>query len=316
MKKLIVILGPTASGKSELAVKLAKKFGGEIISADSRQIYKGMDIGTGKITKGGAQGVSHHLLDVTSPKRIFTVAQYRKLALIAIKKVFKKRKVPIICGGTGFYIQAVIDGITIPEVKPDPLLRLNLNKLKTEELFKKLKKLDPKRAKTIDKNNRRRLIRALEIVIKTKKPIPSLKKSPIPYPVLMIGVRRKTESRMAKRINEMFKRGLEKEVRTLVEKYGWTQALQTIGYQEWFDETIASSLPSLHSEKEYFNKIDKNKVKDLIILHTRQYAKRQMTWWRSDKRIHWIRNQKEAERLIRNFLQNRKGSLVTIESPY
>ncbi len=301
-KKIIVILGSTASGKSELAAKLAKKFGGEVISADSRQIYKGMNIGTGKITKRGAQSISHHLLDVTSPKRIFTVVQYRKLAIIAIEKVFKKGKVPIICGGTGFYIQAVIDGITIPEVKPDPLLRSNLNKLKTEELFKRLKKLDPKRVKTIDKNNKRRLIRALEIVIKTKKPIPSLKKSPIPYPVLMIGVRRKTKNRIAKRTNEMFKRGLEKEVRTLVGKYGWTQALQTIGYKEW---------------REYFEgKISEKEVKNLIILHTRQYAKRQMTWWRADKRIYWIKNQKEAERLTKDFLRNRKGSLVIVESPY
>ncbi|MDP2967519.1 MAG: tRNA (adenosine(37)-N6)-dimethylallyltransferase MiaA, partial [bacterium] len=172
LKKLIVILGPTASGKSELAVRLAKKFNGEVISADSRQVYKGMDIGTGKITKKEMQNIPHHLLNVTSPKRRFTVAQYRKLALKAIDKIFKKGKIPILCGGTGFYIQAVVDGIVIPEVKPDWRLRSNLEQLSTEELFNRLKKLDPKRAKTIDKKNRRRLIRALEIVIKTKKPVP------------------------------------------------------------------------------------------------------------------------------------------------
>ncbi|MDP2362412.1 MAG: tRNA (adenosine(37)-N6)-dimethylallyltransferase MiaA, partial [Ignavibacteria bacterium] len=175
-KKLIVVLGQTSSGKSELAVKLAEKFNGEIISADSRQIYKGMDIGTGKITKKEMRGIPHYLLDIASPKRRFSVAQYRKLVIKAINKIFNKGKIPILCGGTGFYIQAVVDGIIIPEVKPDWRLRSDLEQLSTEELFNRLKKLDPKRAKTIDKNNRRRLIRALEIVIKTKKPVPAFKK--------------------------------------------------------------------------------------------------------------------------------------------
>ena len=288
-KKIIVILGPTASGKSELAVKLAKKFGGEIISADSRQIYRGMNIGTGKITRGEMKGVPHHLLDVALPKRIFTVAQYRKLTLKIIEKVFEKRRVPIICGGTAFYIQAVIDGITIPGVKPDWLLRMRFSKLKVEELFKRLKKLDPKRAKTIDKNNKRRLIRALEIVIKTKKPVPSLNKKPLPYPVLMIGIKKETESKITKRVDKMFKQGLEEETKNLAKKYGWIQTLQTIGYQEW---------------KGYFEgKISKKEVKDLIILHTRQYAKRQMTWWKSDKRIHWIKKQPEAEKLVKDYLE-------------
>jgi tRNA dimethylallyltransferase len=289
-KKIIVILGPTASGKSELAIKLAKKFRGEVISADSRQIYRGMDIGTGKVTKEKMKNIPHHLLDIASPKRRFTVAQYRKLAIISINKIFKKGKIPIICGGTGFYVQALIDGITMPEVKPDPLLRLNLNKLKTEELFKRLKKLDSRRAKTIDKNNRRRLIRALEIVIKTKKPVPSFKKSSIPYPVLMIGTRKKTEDKIVKRVNKIMRQGLEKEVKTLVKKCGWAQALQTIGYQEW---------------KEYFEgKISRKQVRDLIILHTKQYAKRQLTWWKPDKRIRWVKNLKKAEKKIKIFLKN------------
>ena len=167
LKKLIVILGPTASGKSDLAIKFAKKFNGEIISADSRQVYKKMDIGTGKITRKETKGVPHYLLDVVSPKRKFTVVQYRKLAIKAINKIFEKGKVPILCGGTGFYIQAVIDGVIIPEVKPDWKLRRKLEKKTTEELFKWLKKLDSKRAKIIDKKNKRRLVRALEVIIKT-----------------------------------------------------------------------------------------------------------------------------------------------------
>ena len=123
MKKLIVILGPTASGKTDLSIKLAKKFNGEIISADSRQVYKRMDIGTNKITKKEMQGVPHYLLDVASPKRRFTVVQYQKLALKAIERIYKKNKIPFLVGGTGFYIQAIVDGIVIPRVKPDWKLR-------------------------------------------------------------------------------------------------------------------------------------------------------------------------------------------------
>ncbi len=290
-KKLIVILGPTASGKSDLAIKLAKKFKGEIVSADSRQVYKGMDIGTGKINQKEMKGVPHHLLDVVSPKKKFNVTQYRKLAIKTINKIHKKGKTPILCGGTGFYIQAVVDGLIIPEVKPDWKLREKLEKKSTEELFDKLKKLDSERAQTIERKNKRRLIRALEIVIKTKRPIPCLKKKPLPYPVLMLELKAKTKNKIAERVNKMFNQGLEKEVESLIKKYGWVPALQTIGYQEW---------------KQYFeNELNKSKVKDLIILHTRQFARCQMTWFKRDKRIHWIKKQPEAEKLIKEFLRNK-----------
>ena len=176
--KIIVVLGQTASGKSEFAVKLAKKFnppvGGEIISADSRQVYKGLDIGSGKIIKKEMKGVPHHLLDITSPKRTFTVYQYQKLAKKALKDIIKRGKIPIICGGTGLYIDSIIYGIKFPEVPPNPKLRKKLEKRTTEELFKQLQKLDPRRAQNIDKYNRRRLIRALEIIITTSKPVPTL----------------------------------------------------------------------------------------------------------------------------------------------
>ncbi len=179
MKKLLVICGPTATGKTALAVKLAKSvFGGnsELFSADSRQVYRGLDIGTGKITQKEMKGIPHYLLDIASPKRHFTVVQYRKLALAAIKKILKKNKIPILCGGTGFYIQSVVDGIVIPQVAPDWKLRKRLEKKSVKQLFKILKKLDPRRAKTIEKQNPRRLIRAIEIVLKTKKTIPVFKK--------------------------------------------------------------------------------------------------------------------------------------------
>jgi len=148
--KLIVIVGPNASGKSELAVALAKKFNGEVISADSRQVYKGMDIGSGKIKKSETKGIPHHLLDVASPKSVFTVTRYRQLALKAVEKIRRAGKIPILCGGTGFYIQAVIDGITIPQVKPDWKLRQQLEKLPAEKLYSILRKLDPDRAKSIE----------------------------------------------------------------------------------------------------------------------------------------------------------------------
>lgn len=282
--KLIVILGPTASGKSDLAVKIAKKFDGEVISVDSRQVYKGMDIGTGKITKKEMRGIPHYLLDITSPKRQFTVVPYRERALEAIDKIYKKNKVPVICGGTGFYIQAVVEGLVIPRVKPDLKLRRELEKKTTEALFKKLKKLDPRRAKDIDSKNRRRLIRALEIVIKTGKTVPKIKKQP-EFDVLYIGIERSLQelkNSIDKRVDEMINQGLEKEVEKLIKKYGWTIVLKNaIGYQEFREE----------------NSIDK------IKLHTLQFAKRQMTWFKRSKRIHWIKNYKQAEKLVGEFLK-------------
>src|SRR3989344_1677449 len=188
--KIIVILGQTASGKSELAVKLAKKINGEIISADSRQVYKGLNIGSGKITKKEMRGIRHHLLDVTNPKRTFTVSQYQKLAKKAIQKILNKGKTPIICGGTGLYIDALIYDYYLPEVAPQLKLRKKLEKLSTEELFKKLQKLDFHRAKNIDKNNRRRLIRALEIVLITGKTVPKLKERESGFDVLKIGIKK------------------------------------------------------------------------------------------------------------------------------
>ena len=173
-RKIIVILGPTASGKSALAVKIAKKINGEIISADSRQVYKGLDIGTGKITRKEMGGVPHYCLDVVSPKKIFTVADFKKCAEKAIEKIFAKNKIPIIVGGTGLYIQAVVDNIVLPEVKPNWRLRKELEKKTTEEMFKMLKKLDPERAKNIDAKNPRRLIRAIEITKEIGK-MPKLK---------------------------------------------------------------------------------------------------------------------------------------------
>src|SRR5665811_1578979 len=163
MKKVIVILGQTATGKSALAIKLAKKISGEIISADSRQVYKYLDIGTGKITKKEMQGVLHHLLDVVHPKKKFTVTEYQKKAIYAMAEIVNRGNTPIICGGTGFYIDAITKGIIFPEVPPNLKLRKILEKKTLVELLKILQKLDRRRAKNIDIKNKVRLIRAIEI---------------------------------------------------------------------------------------------------------------------------------------------------------
>lgn len=291
-KNLIVVLGPTASGKSELAVRLAKKFKGEIVSADSRQVYKKMDIGTGKITKKQMSGIAHYLLDVVSPKKRFTVAEYQKLATKAIDKIIKKNKIPILCGGTGFYIQSIAGGIIIPEVKPDRKLRKELEKKTTAELFAKLKKIDPKRAKTIEKKNKRRLIRALEIVIKTKKPVASHKKSPLPYSVLMIGIKKeKLETLIEKRFLKWLNQGFLKEVEKLKQSgLSWKRI-------EEFGMHYRTTSQCLQKKISYRNFIEKS------IIELQRYAKRQMTWFKRDKKINWIKNHKEAEKLAREFLR-------------
>ncbi len=305
-KKLIVIVGPTSSGKTALSIKLAKKFRGEVISADSRQVYKGMDIGTGKITKKEMKGIPHHLLDIASPKRKFTVVQYQKLALKAINKIYRKNKTPFLVGGTGFYIQAVADGIIIPEVKPDWKLRTELEKKNTQELFKILKKLDPKRAKSIDKNNRRRLIRALEIVIKTKRPVPPLKKKKPQFEVLMIGIK-KNPTELKKLINQrLIKRlrgGMIAEVKRLKKSGLSWKRLEEFGLEYRYVARYLFTLQNF-SKKNLGGqgKINYEEMKEKIQKESEHFAKRQMTWFKRDKRIHWIKSHKETEKLVKDFL--------------
>ena len=290
--KLVVIVGPNASGKSDLAVKLAKRFNGEVVSADSRQVYKGMEIGTGKITKEEMQGISHHLLDVASPKRRFSVVQYQKKAIEAIKKIQRKGKLPILCGGTGFYVQAVVDGLVFPKVKPDWRFRKKLEQKSARELYKYLKKLDPERAKTIEKDNKRRLIRAIEIVLKTGKPVPKLQKQKL-FDVLMIGIKRnkkELKERIRKRLKKRLKQGMIEEVKKLKESGLSWKRLEEFGLEyRW----IARYLQGKIDYQEMIEKLQKD-IED--------FAKRQMTWFKRDKRICWIQNYKEAEKLVRKFL--------------
>ena len=289
--KLIVILGPTASGKSEMALRLAKKFKGEIISADSRQIYKEMNIGTAKLKNN--QKIVHYLIDIKKPNQEFNVALFKKSAIKIIKDIQRRGKTPFLVGGTGLYIKSIVDNLNFPTATPQLKLREKLEKKSLKELFKIYNKLDSKGAKFIDKENKRRLIRAIEVCKITGKPFWEQRKKEEPvFEVLQIGIKlpkKILKKNIEKRVEKMFKDGLEKEVRGLVKKYGWIPPLQTIGYQEW---------------KEFFeDKINEEEVKKLIIQHTNKFAKRQMTWFKRDIRIHWIKNQKETEKLVRNFLK-------------
>jgi len=291
--KLVVILGPTSSGKTDLSITLAKKFNCEIVSADSRQIYKGMDIGTGKVTKKEMNGVPHHLLDVASPKRKFSVAQYQKLALKAIKKIQKKDKIPFLVGGPGFYIQAIVDGIVIPKIKPDWKLRKKLEEKSTKELLKILKKEDPRRAKLIDKNNRRRLIRAVEIVLKTKKPIPPLEKKKPLFDVLIIGIKKPQNELnflIKKRLKKRLKQGMLKEVEKLLKSGVSFKRLEELGLEyRYIDYYLQNKLTYKEMEEKLQKEIEK-------------FSKRQMTWFKRDKRIVWIKDYKKIERIVNDFL--------------
>jgi tRNA dimethylallyltransferase len=272
--RIIVILGQTATGKSDLAVKIAlrlrsgssTKKGGEIISADSRQVYKGLDIGTGKITQKEMRGVPHYLLDVASPKKKFTVAEYQKKAIYAMAEIIKKGKTPIICGGTGFYIDAATKGTIFPEVPPNEKLRKSLYSKSAIALFEYLKKLDPRRAKNIDKNNKVRLIRAIEIA-KVIGKTPKITEVKPMYKFIKIGLclpPDKLRQKIEKRVKKMFKDGLLSEIKKL-KKLGVSQKrLKELGF-------------------EYFNPTYEKVVKETL-----KYTKRQMTWFKRDKDIKWF----------------------------
>lgn len=267
---MVVILGQTASGKSSLAVKLARKFGGEVISADSRQVYKYMNIGTGKITEAEMRGVPHHLLDVVHPKKTFTVAEFKKLADDKIADIISRGKLPIIAGGTGFYIDAVVDNIVLPEVPPNTELRDKLEKLPADKLLAKLEKLDPDRAYDIrnknEVNNTPRLIRAIEIATALGK-VPKIKKQDSPYEFIKIGLDVPAENlhkKITKRVGQMFADGLLEEIKILKKKGVTLKRLQEFGFE--------------------YN----NPTPDSVVAESIKYAKRQMTWFKRDPQTHWL----------------------------
>lgn len=290
--KILVIVGPTSSGKTSLSIELAKKFNGEVISADSRQVYKGMDLGTGKVTKKEMQGIKHYLLDVVSPNTQFNADKFVKLGEKAIKEILKKGKLPIICGGTGFWIDALLYGL--PEsVAPDWKLRHKLEKLSAEELLNKLKKVWPERAVKIDPQNKRRLIRALEMALQGIKP--ELSKSKISkYDILKLGVLRdkaELRQRIHNRLLLRVKQGMIQEVANLHKKGVSWRRLDDFGLEYRFISR-------------YLRGVIKTKQEMLDLLETAsiQYAKRQGTWFKRDKDINWVRNTKKGVQMVRKWL--------------
>ncbi|MEK7219185.1 MAG: tRNA (adenosine(37)-N6)-dimethylallyltransferase MiaA [Patescibacteria group bacterium] len=299
MKKVFVILGQTATGKSNLAVKIAlrlcsgpsaQKLGGEIISADSRQVYKSLNIGTGKITAKEMHGIPHHLLDVVNPKKKFSVTEYQKLAEEKIKEIINKNKIPIICGGTGFYIDAITKGIIFLEVPPNWKLRKKLALVDDRLLMLKLQKLDPERAKNIDAKNKVRLIRAIEIA-KALGKVPPLKQysdnnvtnsaiaeNVSPYRFIKIGLylpEDKLKKKIKIRLEKRMKMGMLNEAKKLHEHGLSWKRMEELGLEYRF--------MALHLQ----NKISKKEMLDKLNSEIYKYAKRQMTWFKRDKSIKW-----------------------------
>jgi len=286
-----VILGPTASGKSDLAVRLAQKYNGEVISADSRQVYRGMDIGTGKVTKKEMGGIRHHLLDVASPRKNFDVVQWKEKADAAIADIAKRGKLPIVCGGTGLYIKALVENIEYPNAPQNWKLRKALEKKTTLQLFAMLKKLDPTRAKTIDPHNPRRLIRAIEIVKHTGAPVPEKNAEPI-YDALLLGIT-KSDAELKKRIYTRFLARMEKGMVAEVKKL----RDQGISWKRMEELGLEYKYLAQYLQK----KMTKQEMMEVLETKINQYAKRQMTWFKKTARVHWITTEQHARREIKKF---------------
>lgn len=298
--KVVVIVGPTASGKTAVSIELAKKINGEIISADSMQIYKYMDIGTAKPTLDEMQGIKHYMLDVVMPDETFNVAKYKSMAESAIEEILKKGKVPIIVGGTGLYINTLVDGIEFADVPGDEEYRNELIEKGYREgamsIYKELEKVDSESAKKIDPNNIRRVARALEIYKvtgKTKTQLDIESRKGVKYDYRLFGMewdRETLYNRIDLRVDKMIEAGLIDEVRNVTEKFKISNtAVQGLGYKEVIE--------FLNGNISYEEMIEKLK------LETRHYAKRQLTWFRRDKRIKWIKPDENATCVIINELQ-------------
>ncbi len=294
-KKVLIVLGPTASGKSDLAVRLAKKFKGEIISADSRQVYKELNVGSGKITKKEMLGVKHYLLDVASPKRQFSAAQYLKLANQALVEIIGKDKLPIVVGGTGFYIDTLTGKKAFPDVPPNLKLRDRLEKLSNEKLFQMLEKKDPERAGTIDKNNPVRLIRALEIVEALGK-VPQIDSS-LPhasYSFKYIGLTpNNLDERISKRLKKRLSGMIREAKRLLRNKILTHRRMNKLGLEYRYLSLYLQS------------KLEKEEMLSQLETAIRQYARRQMVWFKKNKEIKWFTpsDTRSIESWVRNVLR-------------
>ena len=283
MNKIIVVCGPTASGKTALSVELAKIYDGEIISADSMQIYTDMDIASAKATPEEQQGIEHHLIDFLDPNESFSVADYVKLCDEKARDILSRGKIPIICGGTGLYISSFVDNIEFDDSEQDYEFREEMRRFAEENgasaLLEKLHEVDPETAASLHENNIGRVIRALEVYKTTGRTISEAKqnsrKNPSPYEFIMLTLefadREQLRSRINTRVDRMLEQGLLDEAKACFEQKNRPTAAQAIGCKEFY--------PYFRGEKSLDDCIEKLKAR------TRQYAKRQMTWFRRDKRI-------------------------------
>ena len=296
-EKVIVICGPTASGKTALSIELAKKINGEIVSCDSMQIYKEMDIGTAKPTKEEMQGIKHYMIDIVSPDERYSVADYKKEAKKAIKEILSKGKVPIVVGGTGLYVDSLIYEIDYPEIEFDEKYREELEKEVEEkglsELYEKAKEIDEEAIKKISPNDKKRILRILEIYHATGKNKTEQEKESrkneveFDYKVFALNMERsKLYERINKRVDIMIENGLIEEVENVYKKYNkFPTAMQGLGYKE-----VVQYLEKRLTKEEMIEKIKQE---------TRRYAKRQLTWFRKNKETIWL----NAEDTIQNNIK-------------
>lgn len=296
--KVIVIVGPTASGKTSASINVAKKLNGEIISADSMQVYREMNIGTAKVTKEEADGIKHYLVDVVNPDEVFNVTKYKEMAEVAIEEILAKGKTPIIVGGTGLYVSTLINGIEFAEVGEDVEYREQMTALAEEKgaeyLHDELRKVDPDAADAIEMNNIRRVVRALEIFkltgkTKTQLDIESRKEVKYDYRVYGIDTpREELYNRINIRVDKMFEEGLLEEVKYVNEKYKISStAIQGLGYKEVIEY--------IDGKVTYEEMIEKLKME------TRRYAKRQLTWFRREEQIKWCPLTEIVDTIIRDL---------------
>jgi len=295
---VVALMGPTASGKSSLALALAERLGGEILSADSAQVYRGLDLGTAKPTPAERARVPHHLVDLRDLDEDFSLADFQRLAGPILQEVWSRGRLPLLVGGTGLYIRGLLEGYTLVEVPPDPALRQTLEARDSESLMAELRNRDPETAERVHPRNRRRLVRALEVCLQTGRPFSEFnRRVPPGYPRLKLGLRLPRpllDERIGRRLEAMVRAGWVEEVRALAEK-GWgprLRRLRILGYPELLD--VVEKVRSLESALEE------------IARATRRYARRQETWLRAEPGLEWMdvpqATLEVAETRVRRFL--------------
>lgn len=310
-KNLVIIAGPTASGKTSLSIEIAKRFNGEIISADSMQVYKYMDVGTAKIKEFEMEGVPHYMIDEVTPESEFSVALFREKAGKYIDDITSRGKLPIVVGGTGLYINSLTYALDFSDGCDDREYRQYLEGLADEKgnefIHAMLKEVDIESYERLFPNDLKRVIRALEVYKKTGKTISQIQRESrekdIEYNLSYIALTMERESlyqRINKRVDIMMEKGLVDEVKSLLES-GYTRemtSMQAIGYKEVIDYLDG--------------KLTLNEVVDIVKQSSRKYAKRQLTWFRKDKRVKWFETDKESECLVENIIGYIEGELQTL----